>query len=108
MQSALGGIAVLVLAVMAKYVMNRLWQKTLTVSAADALASLPLHGFSMQPLGYGPVVRATGKIDGKPAYIEWRGGIRGETSVLRVGGRKRRLPLVRTGSDLERLLFGEE
>jgi len=107
-QSALGGFAILVLAVMAKYVMNRLWQKTLLASAADALASAESHGLVVHRLGFGPCVRATGVVAGQTVAIEWRGGIRGEISRCRLGGRRMTVPLIRTSRDLACVLLGEE
>ena len=108
MQSALGGFVVLVLAVMAKYVMNRLWQKTLMTSAADALAAAETFGLQVQRPGYGPVIRAKGEILGRRVSIEWRGGVRGETSRYRDGHRKEVIPLIRTQLDLQRVLGTEE
>ena len=108
MQSALGGFVVLVLAVMAKYVMNRLWQKTLMTSAADALAAAETFGLRVQRPGYGPVIRAKGEISGRRVCIEWRGGVRGETSRYRDDHRKEVIPLIRTQVDLQRVLSAEE
>ena len=108
MQSALGGLVVLVLAVMAKYVMNRLWQKTLMSSASDALSSIESFGLRVHAPGFGPVIRATGQCAGESVCIEWRGGVRGETSRYRVGKRKGTLPLIRTRGDVQRVLLGGE
>ena len=108
MQSALGGFAILVLAVMAKYVMNRLWQKTLLSSAADALTATEAHGLVVHRLGFGPFIRATGTLDGEKVSIEWRGGVRGEISRVRIGGRRATVPLIRTSQDLVRVLACEE
>ena len=107
-QSALGGFVVLVLAVMGKYVMNRLWQKTLMASASEALAAASSFGLHVHRPGFGPVIRATGEHLGEPVRVEWRGGIRGETSRCRIGGRKETVPLIRTQADLARVLGSEE
>ena len=99
---------VLVLAVMAKYVMNRLWQKTLIDSASEAMSAAASFGLRVHPPGFGPVIRATGELSGESVCIEWRGGVRGETSRCRVGMRKRVTPLIRTQLDLQRALGAEE
>ena len=96
------------LAVMAKYVMNRLWQKTLVASAEDAMSAIEAFGLQVHPPGFGPVIRATGQFAGETVCIEWRGGIRGETSRLRLGKKRVNLPLIRTQRDVERVLGIEE
>jgi hypothetical protein len=107
-QSALAGFVVLVLAAWAKYVFNRLWQKTLVDSAADALLAATALGLTVEPLGFGPVIVATGIHDGRTVRVEWRGGWNGETTRIRIDGRVHRTQLVRTASALERLLSSEE
>ena len=102
-QSALGGFVVLVLAVMGKYVMNRLWQKTLMTSASEALAAASSFGLHVHRLA-----EAFAEYLHERVRVEWRGGIRGETSRCRIGGRIETVPLIRTQADLARVLGTEE
>jgi len=107
-QSALAGFVVLVLAGGVKCVFNRLWQKTLLVTASDALNGAARLGLSVQPLGLGPIVVARGHVDGQPVRIEWRGGWKGETTHLRKDRKTHQIRLIRSREQLEIALFGEE
>ncbi len=107
-QSVLSGFVIIALATMAKSALNRLWQRTLMSTASDALAGAESMGFVVQPLGFGPRIRAHGVVAGQKASVEWCGGLRGETCWLRIGKRKRQVPLFRTVNDWQRILGTEE
>jgi len=107
-QGALGGLVVLVLAVWGKYAFNRLWQRALLNESLSARQKANTMGLVLQPLGYGPRVRMRGQIAGELVLIEWSGGLFGQRTVIRRSGSKLTLPPLRTASQMEATLLGEE
>ncbi len=108
MQSVLAGLAVLVLAVGAKYVLNRLWQNSLALDAEDAIQAALDMGFEVLPLGYGPQIRALGTIDGQPVRISWRGGVFGTRTQVQVGDQITETSLVVSKSQMHAIMMNEE
>ena len=107
MQSILAGLAVLVLAAGAKYVLNRLWQGSLAEDADDAIQAAVDMGFKIMPLGFGPRIVAQGTINSVSVQVTWSGGLFGARSQVRFGDRLVDLPLITTEDALE-TVFGTE
>jgi len=107
-QGALGGLVVLVLAVWGKYVLNRLWQRTLLDESFSAREQGAAMGLSLQPLGFGPRIQMKGQIAGDAVCIEWSGGLFGQRTVLRRAGQKTPLRELQTAAQMEAALLGEE
>ena len=109
MQSVLAGLAVLVLAVGAKYVLNRLWQNSRAAEASSASQAAIDLGFMVGPLGYGPSIRAMGTLEGQSVEVTWLGGALGSRTDLRMGDKKSTTELVTSKVGLHALLMlGEE
>jgi hypothetical protein len=107
-QSILAGLAVLVLAVGAKYVLNRLWQNSLAQDATDAIQAAVDMGLEVSPLGYGPQIRAVGTVRGQTVEISWRGGALGSRTEVLIGDQKAGMPLVTTKAELHDLMMMRE
>ena len=108
MQGTLGGLVVLVLAVWVKYVFNRLWQRALLNESLAAREKAHALGLVLQPIGFGPRIRMKGQISGEAVVVEWSGGMFGQRTVLRRARQKIALPPLRTASQMESALLGEE
>ena len=72
------------------------------IHAADAL------GITVQPLGFGAEIVASGLVNGARVRIRWRGGVLGARSDVRVGGRSDTVPLLVSAAALHAVLTGEE
>ena len=109
MQSVLAGMAVLVLAVGAKYVLNRLWQNSLAEDASNAIQAAIDLGLKVCPLGYGSRIRAVGTVGGRTVEVTWLGGALGSRTEILIGDQKTNTALVTTKDALHRLvMLGEE
>jgi hypothetical protein len=108
-QSVLAGLAVLVLAVGAKYVLNRLWQNSLADDASNAIQAAIDLGLKVCPLGYGAQIRAVGTVDGQSVEVMWLGGALGSRTEILIGDQKTSMALVTTKDQLHDLVMsGEE
>jgi hypothetical protein len=92
--SALAALLVLVGAVWGLYLMHRLWQTSLAEESAGALDAAAALGLVVHPPGFTPRLVATGDLGGQPVRVEWRGGVLGARTRVRVGGYRQTLPLV--------------
>jgi hypothetical protein len=95
---------VLLAALWTYYVLNRLWQQSLAEEAAGALAEASALGLDVRPPALGACLVAVGQIEGQDLRLEWRGGLYGERSVLRLGQSTRDLPLLRDAAALRAAL----
>ena len=107
-QSVLSGLAVLGLAVLATYMMNRLWQRSLMADAAPAMEAAAAMGLVFQPLGFGPQVRAVGEWAGEPVVATWKGGVFGSRTLLSQAGQHSVHGLIGSAAELRGVLGGEE
>ena len=99
-QGVLSGVIVAGAAVAGRYMMNRLWQKSLLADSRPALQAAEAAGLQIRPLGFGALIRAEGTVGGRPVRIQWRGGVFGERTAVWVAGQRTVLPLVRTAAAL--------
>jgi len=104
----LSGFAVLGLMVLAVYMMNRLWQRSLMADAAPAMEAAAALGLVFEPLGFGPRVRAVGTWAGEPVVVMWTGGVFGPRTLLSQAGRRSVHRLIGSEAEMRRLLGGEE
>ncbi len=102
--SVLAGLLILVLALWAKYLLNRLWQVSLRADAASAICGAEARGLQLQGDGVKARVVAVGARGSEPVRVEWRGGWRGAHTVLFRGDQVVWSTFVRTESELMRLL----
>jgi hypothetical protein len=107
-QGVLSGIAVCGLTVLAVYMMNRLWQRSLMEDAAPAMGAAAALGLVFEPLGYGPRVRAVGVWAGEPVVVTWSGGVFGSRTLLSHAGQRSVHRLISSEIEMRRLLGGEE
>ena len=104
----LSGFVVLSLTVFAVYVMNRLWQRSLMAEAGPAMEAAVALGFTLDPVGFGPRVRATGTWAGEPVVVTWSGGVFGSRTLLCQDGKTSIHRLIGSAAEMQRLLGGEE
>ena len=98
--SALAALLVLVGAVWALYLLHRLWQTSLAEEAAGALDEAVARGLVLHPPGFSPRLVVTGEVGGQPARLEWRGGVWGARTRVRVGSRRETVPLITDAAGL--------
>ena len=96
------------LTVLAVYMMNRLWQRSLMSDAAPAMEAAAALGLVFEPLGFGPRVRAVGEWAGEPVVVTWKGGVSGSRTLLSQAGQHSVHRLIGSGAELRGLLGGEE
>jgi hypothetical protein len=96
------------LAVLAVYMMNRLWQRSLLVDAASAMETAAALGLVFDPLGFGPRVRAVGVWAGEPVVVTWAGGVLGSRTLFSRAGYRSVHRLIGTEDEMRGLLGGEE
>ena len=96
------------LAVLAVYMFNRLWQRSLLVDAASAMETAVVLGLVFEPLGFGPRVRAAGVWAGEPVVVTWTGGIFGSRTLFCRAGYCSVHRLIGTENEMRGLLGGEE
>lgn len=92
--SVLSGMLLVVAALWGLYLVNRLWQGSLAADAEAGIEAASLRGLALQPAGLRARLVAAGELDGQEVRIEWRGGLRGNHSVIRWADRFSRLPLI--------------
>jgi len=94
--------------VLAVYMMNRLWQRSLMAEAGPAMEAAMALGFTLEPSGFGPRVRATGIWADGPVVVTWAGGVFGSRTLLRQDGHTSIHRLIGSAAEMQRLLGGEE
>ena len=102
--SALAGLTVLLLSFWASYMLARLWQLSLSDDASEAIEHAKSLGLSLRPAGLRARVVVKGRWGATDAVITWKGGAFGERTVLMLGDRVRRMPMIRSGEELESTL----
>jgi len=105
--SVISGLVILILMFWAFVAFNRLWQRSLSVDAAPAIAQAEARGLRLLPPGIAPRRAAEGHIGSMFVRIEWRGGAFGTWSRVYLGDRIKDLPLLAEAADVERLLQPE-
>ncbi len=100
LNAVLAGVLILLAAVWALVVFNRLWQLWLSTQAADGIGAAQAQGLVLQPMGLRARVIASGVVAGRSVRVEWRGGVTGPHTRVVQGGAKRRLPLVTDAAQL--------
>lgn len=102
--SILSGLLLAVLAAWAMVVFNRLWQSSLRMDAADAIAGAAAGGLEVMPDGLRARVVAEGSIGSERVRVEWRGGWQGSETLILRGDSLQRMALVNSASELRRHL----
>ncbi len=93
--SVLAGPLVLLAALWAWYMLNRLWQIEVEERAAAALASVGELGLVLRPAGLRARRVAVGRLStGEDARVVWRGGLRGLRCQVSVHDREAETPLL--------------
>ena len=104
----LAGLLVLVAVVWAWYVHNRLWQTSMLRDGADGFAAARDAGLKLLPVGYGACIRMEGSVAGDPVVLEWRGGLLGTYTLVRVGEKESKRAFIDSGTRLYAALRGDE
>ena len=100
LHSVLSGLLVAVLGLWAFYGWVRLQQAWLLDQAIEALEAAADRGIALAPTGF----RTRLVAQGEGLRLEWRTGVLGPRCVLKRGGQRRRLPLLRTARELDQAL----
>ena len=106
LNSVLSGIIVIIGTVWAWYALNRLMQESLQREAAAGLEAARAAGFALRPPEFRARLVAMGTLDGRDVRVEWRDGVLGPRSVVRVGGRSRRTALITDAATWAAALHG--
>jgi hypothetical protein len=102
--SILSGLLLAVLAAWAMVVFNRLWQSSIRVDAADAIAGASAGGLEVLPDGLRARVVAEGSVGSERVRVEWRGGWQGSETLILRGDSCQRMALVASASELRQHL----
>jgi hypothetical protein len=102
--SALSGLILLLMAFWATYMLARLWQQSLAEDAEPAIQHARSLGLELRPAGIRTRVVMRGELDHTDAAITWKGGALGERTVVTLGDRVRRVPLITDPAALDAIL----
>lgn len=84
-----------------------MWRGFIGAAASDALDDAAGLGLRVRPAkGLGWI--GSGRLDGIEVRIAWMGGIRGERTLLNIGGLKRTMPLITSAHGLRSALASPE
>lgn len=103
----MAGLLLLLGTVWAWYMLNQLWQGTLTEGARDGVVAATALGLSVRPAGYRARIVAEGPLDGALVRVEWRDGLRGPRTTLWRGGHRLTVPGLADGEAVNALLGAE-
>jgi hypothetical protein len=102
--SVLAGVLLVIAGAWAMVIFNRLWQGSLAADAAEALTAAQARGLAVRPAGLRARLVAEGQVGSARVRVLWLGGVWGPRSVVEIGDRVRRRPLIRTAEELEAAL----
>ncbi len=102
--SVLAGVLLVIAGAWAMVIFNRLWQGSLAAGAAEALTAAQARGLAVRPAGLRARLVAEGQVGSARVRVLWLGGVWGPRSVVEIGDRVRRRPLIRTAEELEAAL----
>jgi hypothetical protein len=100
----LAGVLLVIAGAWAMVIFNRLWQGSLAADAAEALTAAQARGLAVRPAGLRARLVAEGQVGSARVRVLWLGGVWGPRSVVEIGDRVRRRPLIRTAEELEAAL----
>jgi len=103
--SVLSGLILLLMAFWASYLLARLWQRSLAEELAEVISHARSLGLRLAPAGIRTRVEMRGFWDNTDAAITWKGGMLGERTVVTMGDRIRRLPLITRAEQLDTVLL---
>ena len=102
--SVLAGGLLIVAALWAVYILNRLWQGSLYNDARGGVEAAHALGLQLAPTGLRARLVATGAVGDQPVRVEWRGGVRGARSLIHAGAERHHTGLIDSAAALEAAL----